>query len=136
MVVAAQASSPVQGDAAEISGSLYAAFGGFCLVTKAFALDPQPGFEGRVEIVKIGEEIVENTAPRHHQVRDVAVIEGRKQFEDIASDLARLQLTRLPRALTTMTINPAVKDIFAFKYEDFKLENYDPHPHIKAEVAV
>jgi thymidylate synthase len=49
---------------------------------------------------------------------------------------ARLQLTRMPRTLPTMTINPAVKDIFAFKYEDFKLENYDPHPHIKAEVAV
>jgi thymidylate synthase len=49
---------------------------------------------------------------------------------------ARLQLTRMPRALPVMTINPAVKDIFAFKYEDFKLEGYDPHPHIKAEVAV
>ena len=49
---------------------------------------------------------------------------------------ARLQLTRMPRALPTMAINPAVKDIFAFKYDDFKLEGYDPHPHIKAEVAV
>ena len=49
---------------------------------------------------------------------------------------ARLQLTRMPRALPVMTINPAVKDIFAFKYEDFKLEGYEPHPHIKAEVAV
>ena len=49
---------------------------------------------------------------------------------------ARLQLTRPTRPLPTMTINPAVKDIFAFRYEDFKLENYDPHPHIKAEVAV
>ena len=49
---------------------------------------------------------------------------------------ARLQLTRLPRALPQMKINPAVKDIFGFKYEDFELENYDPHPHIKAEVAV
>jgi thymidylate synthase len=49
---------------------------------------------------------------------------------------ARLQLTRLPRALPVMRINTAVKDIFAFKYEDFKLEGYDPHPHIKAEVAV
>jgi hypothetical protein len=35
-----------------------------------------------------------------------------------------------------MKINPAVKDIFAFRYEDFTLEGYDPHPHIKAEVAV
>jgi thymidylate synthase len=49
---------------------------------------------------------------------------------------ARLQLTRAPRALPTMTINPDVKDVFAFRYEDFTLTNYDPHPHIKAEVAV
>ena len=51
-------------------------------------------------------------------------------------DQARLQLTRPTRTLPTMKINPAVKDIFSFKYEDFTLENYDPHPHIKAEVAV
>ena len=49
---------------------------------------------------------------------------------------ARLQLTRAPRPLPTMKINPAVKDIFAFRYEDFVLEGYDPHPHIKAAVAV
>jgi thymidylate synthase len=49
---------------------------------------------------------------------------------------ARLQLTRSTRPLPTMKINPAVKDIFAFRYEDFVLEGYDPHPHIKAEVAV
>ena len=49
---------------------------------------------------------------------------------------ARLQLTRPTRALPEMKINPAVKDIFSFRYEDFTLENYDPHPHIKAEVAV
>jgi thymidylate synthase len=49
---------------------------------------------------------------------------------------ARLQLSRPPRPLPTMTINPDVKDIFGFRYEDFKLEGYDPHPHIKAEVAV
>jgi thymidylate synthase len=49
---------------------------------------------------------------------------------------ARLQLTRTPRALPTMKINADVKDIFSFRYEDFTLENYDPHPHIKAEVAV
>jgi thymidylate synthase len=46
------------------------------------------------------------------------------------------QLTRTPRALPTMRINPDVKDIFGFKYEDFTLENYDPYPAIKAEVAV
>src|SRR5471032_691378 len=49
---------------------------------------------------------------------------------------ARLQLTRPTRALPVMKINPTVKDIFAFRYEDFVLEGYDPHPHIKAEVAV
>ena len=49
---------------------------------------------------------------------------------------AKLQLSRDPRSLPTMRINPEVKDIFSFQYEDFQLENYDPHPHIKAEVAV
>jgi thymidylate synthase len=49
---------------------------------------------------------------------------------------ARLQLTRAPRALPRMRINRAVADLFAFRYEDFALEGYDPHPHIKAEVAV
>jgi thymidylate synthase len=49
---------------------------------------------------------------------------------------ARLQLTRATRALPTMAISPEVKDIFAFRFEDFTLQNYDPHPHIKAEVAV
>lgn len=49
---------------------------------------------------------------------------------------ARLQLTREPRPLPRMLINPAVTDIFGFVYEDFALEGYDPHPHIKAEVAV
>jgi thymidylate synthase len=49
---------------------------------------------------------------------------------------AQLQLSRAPRALPRMQINPDVKDIFAFRYEDFTIEKYDPHPHIKAEVAV
>ena len=49
---------------------------------------------------------------------------------------AKLQLSRDPRPLPTMRINPDVKDIFSFQYEDFQLENYDPHPHIKADVAV
>jgi thymidylate synthase len=51
-------------------------------------------------------------------------------------DQARLQLSRDLRPLPTMRINPEVKDIFGFKYEDFNLENYDPHPHIKAPVAI
>jgi len=49
---------------------------------------------------------------------------------------ARLQLSREPKPLPKMKLNPAVKDIFAFQYEDFTLEGYEPHPHIKAEVAV
>lgn len=49
---------------------------------------------------------------------------------------ARLQLTRKPRALPKMHINPDVRDIFAFKFDDFTLSDYDPHPHIKAEVSV
>ncbi|PJJ60540.1 thymidylate synthase [Hymenobacter chitinivorans] len=49
---------------------------------------------------------------------------------------ARLQLTREPRPLPHMRLNPAVQDIFSFRYDDFTLENYDPHPAIKAPVAV
>ena len=48
----------------------------------------------------------------------------------------RLQLSRAPKALPKMTLNPNVKDLFAFKFEDFTLSEYDPHPHIKAPVAV
>ncbi len=47
-----------------------------------------------------------------------------------------LQLSRSFRSIPTMQINPLVKDIFSFKFEDFELVNYDPHPHIKASVAV
>lgn len=49
---------------------------------------------------------------------------------------AKLQLTREPRPLPTMRINPSVTDIFGFAYSDFELADYNPHPHIKAEVAV
>ncbi|CCQ73563.1 thymidylate synthase [Magnetospira sp. QH-2] len=49
---------------------------------------------------------------------------------------ADLQLTRAPRPLPTMTLNPAVTDIFGFRYEDFELSGYDPHGHIKAPIAV
>ncbi len=51
-------------------------------------------------------------------------------------DQARLQLARAPRPLPRMRINPEVQDIFAFRYADFALEDYDPHPHIPAPVAV
>lgn len=49
---------------------------------------------------------------------------------------AKLQLTREPRPLPKMKLNPDVKDVFDFKFEDFELVDYDPHPHIKAAVAV
>ena len=49
---------------------------------------------------------------------------------------ADLQLSRTPHALPIMRINPAIDDLFAFSFDDFELQNYDPHPHIKAPVAV
>jgi thymidylate synthase len=49
---------------------------------------------------------------------------------------AQLQLSRAPRRLPAMTINPAVKELADFRYEDFTLAGYEPHPHIKAQVAV
>jgi len=51
-------------------------------------------------------------------------------------DQVKLQLSRTCKPLPTMKMNPKVKDIFGFVYEDFILENYDPHPAIKGEVAV
>jgi thymidylate synthase len=51
-------------------------------------------------------------------------------------DQARLQLSRLPRKLAVLRLNPAVTDLFAFRYDDFSVEGYDPHPHIRAKVAV
>jgi thymidylate synthase len=55
----------------------------------------------------------------------------KNHFEQVA-----LQLSREPRPLPTMKINPDVKSIFDFQFEDFELVGYDPHPHIKAEVSV
>jgi thymidylate synthase len=49
---------------------------------------------------------------------------------------AREQLQREPRPLPVLRMNPAVQDILAFRFEDFTLDGYDPHPHIKAPVAV
>ena len=51
-------------------------------------------------------------------------------------DQARLQLEREPRRLPTMTLNPEVRSLFDFSFDDFKLTGYDPHPHIKAPIAV
>lgn len=51
-------------------------------------------------------------------------------------DQAREQLSRTPMATPQMKLNPDIKDIFGFKFEDFELQNYEPHPHIKAPVAV
>lgn len=61
---------------------------------------------------------------------------GDAHLYDNHLEQARLQLSREPRPLPTMRLNPAVKDLFAFKFDDFELLNYDPHPHIKAPVAV
>ena len=51
-------------------------------------------------------------------------------------DQARRQLLREPRSLPTLKLNPEIVDLFAFRFEDISIENYDPHPHIKAPVAV
>ncbi|MEM8946802.1 MAG: thymidylate synthase [Planctomycetota bacterium] len=61
---------------------------------------------------------------------------GDAHLYDNHLEQAELQLTRDPRPQPTMTINPAISSIFDFTFEDFKLSNYDPHPHISAPVAV
>jgi thymidylate synthase len=61
---------------------------------------------------------------------------GDAHLYDNHLEQARLQLTREPRPLPVMRLNPKVTDLFDFKFDDFQLEAYDPHPHIKAPVAV
>lgn len=61
---------------------------------------------------------------------------GDAHIYDNHLEQAKLQLSREPRTLPTMKLNPDVKDLFAFTYEDFTVENYDPHPRISAKVAV
>jgi thymidylate synthase len=75
------------------------------------------------------------------QVTDLTPGEFIHSFGDVHLYLnhreqARLQIARSPRPLPTMRLNGAIKDLFAFRFEDFVLEGYDPHPHIKAKVAV
>ncbi|MGF3103358.1 thymidylate synthase [Rossellomorea sp. DUT-2] len=75
------------------------------------------------------------------QVCDLEVGEFVHTFGDVHIyqnhlDQVNLQLSREPRSLPTLSINPEVKDIFEFKFEDFNLEEYDPHPHIKGAVSV
>src|SRR5690606_8537807 len=61
---------------------------------------------------------------------------GDAHLYDNHLEQASLQLTREPRSLPRMNINPAVTDLLAFRYEDFELVDYHPHPHIAAPVAV
>ena len=61
---------------------------------------------------------------------------GDAHLYDNHLEQAREQLRREPRPLPTMHLNPAVNSVFEFRYEDFRLENYDPHPHISAPIAV
>lgn len=75
------------------------------------------------------------------QVCDLEVGEFVHSFGDVHLysnhiEQAKLQLSREPRPLARLVMNPEVRDIDAFDFEDFKIENYDPHPHIKAAVAV
>jgi thymidylate synthase len=75
------------------------------------------------------------------QVCDLEVGEFVHTFGDVHIyqnhlDQVNLQLSREPRSLPSLSINPEVKDIFGFKFEDFTLEEYDPHPHIKGAVSV
>ena len=71
-----------------------------------------------------------------YQARDFIHTFGDLHLYTNHLEQSRLQLTRSPRTLPTMTVNPAVDDIDAFTFQDFELQHYQPHPHIKAEVSV
>ncbi len=71
-----------------------------------------------------------------YQPRDFVHTFGDVHLYSNHLEQAELQLTRDPRPLPAMRLNPDVRDIDSFTFEDFTLENYDPHPHIKAEVSV
>jgi thymidylate synthase len=71
-----------------------------------------------------------------HEPGDFVHTLGDAHLYDNHLEQARLQLSRAPRPLPTMRIEPAVRSIFDFEFEHFRLENYEPHPHISAPVAV
>jgi thymidylate synthase len=70
------------------------------------------------------------------QIGDLIISSGDTHLYLNHLEQVKLQLTREPRKAPTMKINPEVKDIFRFKFEDFIFEGYDPHPHIKADISV
>ncbi len=83
--------------------------------------------------------------PAHHDGRPGLRVSKPREFVHTFGDVhlyrnhidqAKLQLERAPRPLPTMTLNPAIRSIFDFRFEDFELTDYDPHPHIKAPIAV
>ena len=104
-------------------------------------------FIAQTQILIAAEEIFVNIASYALLLMMVAQVTGLKAGDFVHTigdthlylnhlEQVDLQLTREPRPLPKMKINPDVKDIFDFKYEDFELVDYDPHPHIKGVVAV
>jgi thymidylate synthase len=61
---------------------------------------------------------------------------GHSVQDKVESGKEKEQLTREPRSLPTMKLNPEIKELWDFKYEDFQISNYNPHPHIKMEISV